>query len=445
MKAFYLFLKKTVAQIARGTGFIIRQRKLKAIDFLNVMTFGQVGMKFPSLEGITTAIGSVMSRVALHKRFNASAVSFLSSCLFVILGSKVQDFVPLKTDFMNFFQRIILFDSSSWGIHKELRFLFPGPGGNGSAAHCKLQLGYDYKNGEFIAFDITGGTRSDNNYTHQLPEYIKPGDLLLTDLGYFCLNTFKNIALKGAYFVSRLLVGTSIFDADTKKKINLLKELKNASGALTELSVILGAAKNKQVACRLICLKVPPAIAQKRRTKIKKDSKRKRRTPSKLNLELASWTLMITNVKADVLPANFMQVIYALRWQIELIFKQFKSVLAMHKSNTKNQYRLQCEIYGRLIAAVFIFKVHAELNSLLWNNMQRELSFDKFSKRIQERAFQMFKMCRVSEKVLILYLNGEIPELIKNCLKGLQKKRKTTLEKIKISYGQQLVISESGA
>lgn len=226
MKAFFQCLKKTIDEIARETGFIIRQRKLKAIDFLIVMTFGLVGMKLPSLGGIAVALDCVISRVAFHKRFTTSAVTFMSSCLNVVLHSKIQGIVPLRTEFFDFFQRIILFDSSSWGIHKALRWFYPGPGGNGSAAHCKLQLGYDYKNGKFIAFEITAGTRSDNNYTHKLPEYIKAGDLLLTDLGYFCLKTFKNIASQGAYFVSRLLVGTAIFDANTKLKINLLRELK---------------------------------------------------------------------------------------------------------------------------------------------------------------------------------------------------------------------------
>lgn len=211
------------------------------------------------------------------------------------------------------------------------------------------------------------------------------------------------------------------------------------------MSVILGSDKKKQVSCRLICFKIPAEIANKRRMKIKKDAKRKRRTPSKENLELASWTLMITNVGADVLPAHYMRVIYALRWQIELIFKQFKSVLAMHESNTQNHHRLQCEIYGKLIVAVFIYKVHADLNSMLWNKMQRELSFDKFSKRFQERSFMILKMCRVSEKVLIQYLYGEIPLLIENSLKCLQKNRKTTLETICNSYIQPLMFKKSGA
>ena len=43
----------------------------------------------------------------------------------------------------------------------------------------------------------------DSKYTRQIPEKIKKNDLLLTDLGYFCLKTFQLISQKGAFYISR--------------------------------------------------------------------------------------------------------------------------------------------------------------------------------------------------------------------------------------------------
>jgi len=139
---------------------------------------------------------------------------------------------------------------------------------------------------------------------------------------------------------------------------------------------------------------------------------------------------MITNVPEEWIPSEMLWNIYSLRWQIELIFKQFKTILLIHRSNTQNEYRLKCEIYGKLIMAILIFRIHGEINARMWNSKKRELSFEKLYKRIQERAFHIFELLKISISSAIIYLSNEINRLIKNCMKGKQLSRKSTLEKI---------------
>lgn len=40
---------------------------------------------------------------------------------------------------------------------------------------------------------------------------------------------------------------------------------------------------------------------------------------------------MVTNVPREWLPPEMVRHLYMLRWQIELLFKQLKSVLAIHE------------------------------------------------------------------------------------------------------------------
>ena len=42
---------------------------------------------------------------------------------------------------------------------------------------------------------------------------------------------------------------------------------------------------------------------------------------------------------------------YRLRWQIELVFKTWKSILAIHKIRSAKLPRIMCEVYGKLILA----------------------------------------------------------------------------------------------
>jgi hypothetical protein len=59
--------------------------------------------------------------------------------------------------------------------------------------------------------------------------------------------------------------------------------------------------------------------------------------------------LLIINVPTGMLPAAAAYQLYRLWWQIELIFKQPKSVMGIHKSYTGIENHLRCEFFGRLI------------------------------------------------------------------------------------------------
>lgn len=139
---------------------------------------------------------------------------------------------------------------------------------------------------------------------------------------------------------------------------------------------------------------------------------------------------MITNVPEEWIPSAMLWYVYSLRWQIELIFKQFKSVLSIHRSNTKNVHRLKCEIYGKLIMALLICRIHGGINAKLWNSKKRELSFDKLYKRMQERAFHILELLLTSISCMITYLSKEINQLIGNSMKCKQPSRKSTLQLI---------------
>jgi hypothetical protein len=39
----------------------------------------------------------------------------------------------------------------------------------------------------------------------------------------------------------------------------------------------------------------------------------------------------------------------------------------VHQSATGNAHRLRCELYGKLIAAVWVQRLHAVANTTLWN------------------------------------------------------------------------------
>ena len=392
-----------------------------------MMTIGQLGMKHPSLAGMVAAIESRISRVALHYRFSAAAAAFLLKCLCFVLQQKFSRLGQIDTKLLRPFGRVLIVDSSSWDVNERLRAVLPGSGGGASSANCKLQAVYDYKRGELQFLDVTAGTVPDNRYTDQLPGMLQRGDLLLFDQGYFKLSTLAAIITKGAFFLTRFLVRTVVNDPITQTRIDLPKRLSQFEGHAFEMDVLIGGDKVPKVPCRLVALRVSEQIANERRRRLKNEARKKGRAVSKHHLRMCDWTLLTTNVPRRWLPLEVVRVLYTVRWQIELLFKQLKSILRVHQSDTGKEDRLRCELYGKLIGAVLIHRIHAEETNRLWNTKRREVSMDKLYKRFQERAFTLFRLLLVSIRDALGYLRDQIRRLIPQCLKERQRSRMTTL------------------
>jgi hypothetical protein len=402
------------------------------------MTVGQLGMKHPSLAAMVEAIRVSLSREAMHYRFTEAAVAFMKVCTEFVLIQKVSAMALLQGSLMKYFNRILIFDSTSWDISPKLKDILPGSGGGASEANCKMQVCYEYKRGKLSFFEMTSGITPDGAYTAHLPGHLQRGDLILLDLGYFRMKTFFEISEIGAYFISRLSLGIGLFNPLSYQPLHLYGILKKLNGDVHQMDVIVGSDKKTQVLSRLICLRVSPEIAELRRRKLRKTSRKKGRIPSQYHLLLADWTLMITNVPSQWVPAEMVRLFYTLRWQIELLFKQLKTVLCIHKSNTGKENRLRCEIYGKMIMAILIHRVHAEINIRLWNSSKKQLSMEKLYKRFQERAFIILNLLLKSLQKTKDYLITEIPRLIKNCLIYTQRSRRTTLEMLEFGLCRQV-------
>jgi hypothetical protein len=392
------------------------------------MTIGQLGMKHPSLAGMVAAIEARITRVALHYRFTAEATAFMFKCLCFALQQKLSGLGQIDTELLRHFKRVLIVDSSSWDVNEKLAALLPGSGGGASAANCKLQAAYDYKHGELQFVEVTPGTQPDNRYTDNLPAMLNKGDLLLMDLGYFKLGMLSAIVAKGAFFLTRFIVNTAVFAAETQERIELHKYLSKVDGNTCQMDVIIGGDKMPKVPCRLIALRAGEQVANERRRRLKKEARKKGRTVSQHHLKMCDWTVLTTNIPQRWLPMEMARALYTVRWQIELLFKQLKSILHVHQSDTGNDNRLRCELYGKLIGAVIIHRIHAAETNRLWKTQRREVSMEKFYKRFQERAFTLMRILLSGVRDALVYLRSVVARVIPACLKERQPSRLTTLE-----------------
>src|SRR5207244_4668133 len=87
-------------------------------------------------------------------------------------------------------------------------------------------------------------------------------------------------------------------------------------------------------------------------------------------LSMADWTVFVTNVPVELLSLNEALIIARARWQIELLFKLWKSHGHIDAWRTQKPWRILCEVYAKLIAMLI---QHWVLVLFAWHDPQRSL------------------------------------------------------------------------
>jgi len=137
-----------------------------------------------------------------------------------------------------------------------------------------------------------------------------------------------------------------------------------------ELNVLIG--KEEKLPVRLFIERVPEMVSSQRRRKANKGAskKKKGKTASKRSLSLCDFTLLITTAPTDKLGFDEALVLYGARWQIELLFKLWKSHAQLDTSRSVNPWRILTEIYIKLLACLV---QHWIIIMGCWNHPNRSL------------------------------------------------------------------------
>jgi hypothetical protein len=98
------------------------------------------------------------------------------------------------------------------------------------------------------------------------------------------------------------------------------------------------------------------------------------------------WNVYITNVPQTMLTFSQTVLLYSLRWQIELLFKLWKSEAQLDRVAGRLRERVLCEIYAKLIGMVLFQYLSAPVR---W--AERELSPTKALQTLQRHVIEIAK------------------------------------------------------
>ncbi|MDQ2997915.1 MAG: transposase, partial [Chloroflexota bacterium] len=101
-----------------------------------------------------------------------------------------------------------------------------------------------------------------------------------------------------------------------------------------DANVIIGG--HTTIHARLVVRRVPQEVADQRRRRVHAEAKADGRPAAKAALALADWNVAITNVPRSMLSLPEALVLLRIRWQIELLFKLWKSHGRMADDQRRN-------------------------------------------------------------------------------------------------------------
>jgi hypothetical protein len=230
------------------------------------------------------------------------------------------------------FRRIVIQDGSSFAIHDGLREVFPGRFKVVKPAAVELHTTMDLLCDAPTTVVLTPDTTSEQAFLPE-PSSLR-ASVLLADRGYVDLHYLRRVQDEGGFFLIRAKAGMNpqvleAFREDGKR----LRSLRNKS--LQAIHAKLPKRQRVELLVRWyvedapLCLRL--IVSWHRRTK--------------------SFCYFLTNLPSAPYPLEVICQAYKWRWQVELLFKEWKSYANLHAFDTANPALVEGLIWAAIAAA----------------------------------------------------------------------------------------------
>jgi hypothetical protein len=377
-------------KLAQETGCVKRVKKVDVAKLFGtlILSFG-LGKK-RELEEIRRVYNGVAEpdktvvKSSFHDRFDESFALFLKKVLKIVCD-RFSNPPKALLNLLEAFEDLILIDSTIMKLHDNLERDFPGCGRRSgdkiAKAELKVQLVMGALSEAPMYVNFASG-RSHETKTLEIGDWVA-NKVLLMDLGYYSHELFNTIHEYGGYFVSRIIWSVNPFllndnCPDGKHPLfyigNRFKEiLESRARDVWDLEVLI--CKDRATSGRFL---------------------NTMRIVSVWDTEEERYHNYITNISSDILSAEKISRIYALRWEIEMIFKELKSIYRLDQLPSKKKPVIEALVCIALLGFIVGRRILFGLRD----------GYDISASRSPERLFAKVFANIASEILRVLFLEG---------------------------------------
>jgi IS4 transposase len=343
----------TIRRLAKKTGAVKRKRKVDIVAFIYSLVFGfSVGSK-RSIAGMRRtyerSTGTRLVPSAFYSRFTEPLVKLLELLVANALKKLSAKKPRLQGVFKNF-REVLACDGTILRLHNALEEFYPSIWSHYMKASAKLHVVMNVVGRGAKTIKIAGGSTHDIHLL-RCGRWLK-GRLLVFDLAYFRTELFREIERCGGFYLARLkkynnplIVGCRRATHDWmvgKKLTDVLKSLGDDTNEI-DLDVML----------QYVLHRGPRKGRHKLRARV----------IGVRDLETEELRLYVTNTPPKRLQARNVAAIYAARWEVELLFRELKTIYRIEQIPSKNRWVSECFIYAAVLTLLVSRKLRRWLVS----------------------------------------------------------------------------------
>jgi hypothetical protein len=188
---------------------------------------------------------------------------------------------------------------------------------------------------------------------------IKKGDYIIADRGYSTVSGVHHVASKKAYVIVRINTSIlSMLDLEGQE-FSLLEKVQDikAAGMVNSWNVLIPGKNGKTVRGRVCAIRKSNEAIKITHEKLRRNAQKKCHTLKPETLEYAKYVIVFTNYPDDSFSAEEILEWYRTRWQVELVFKRFKSIAQLGHLPKHSDDSSKAWLYGKLFVALLTNKL----------------------------------------------------------------------------------------
>ncbi len=326
---------------ARELGVVVRERRVDIVALVWALALGFGAGSERTIAGLRRAFGRA-TRVhlvpsAFYDRFTPALARLMKTLVADVLDAIVPPAHALCGEFAAF-RDVLAIDSTVIRLHDLLAKSFAACRTNHTLAAAKFHVVMNVAGRGLRSVKLTGERVHDGPVLRAGP-WVR-GKLLLFDLGYYRFQLFDRIAQEGGYFLSRLKDGanpiiTAVYRTEGGRGVALVGE---------RLQDVLGRLRRP-------VLDVEVEVTFRRRAY--KGSRHGARARFRLvgvrNEASGRYHLYLTNVPPETLPAERVAALYAARWCVELLFREWKQSYRLDDLPSSKRHVVETLLYASIL------------------------------------------------------------------------------------------------
>lgn len=370
---------------ARRLGVVRRQRKVDVFALVCTLVLAFQAGAERTLNGLREAYeqrtGDTLVRSAFNKRLSAQLASLLRSLALAALESAAAT-GGAPSGILAGFKDLLAIDSTVLRLHRLLESKFRACRTNHTKAAAKLHMVMSVLQGTPRHVKLTPERTNDRTPWRRVGAWVK-GMLLLFDLGYYSHHLFSMIDANGGFFLTRLKVNANPLIVAVHRRWrgqSVPVVGRRLRDVLRDLQ--------RQV------LDVEVEVSFERRAYRGKRSKATQtfRLVAIRNAETKTYHCYLTNVAVDVMPAEDVTATYALRWQVEILFKAMKHHGHLDHLPSSKQSVVECLIWASVLSMM--------VSRALFDEIRKAVPADRAMPQLRWASL----FARVAQDVLELML-----------------------------------------